>query len=156
MHCQFAKQFHKNKMVNLSMQSCSRSWLSGALEDSFLRVFEVVEFAVAQFCQLIKMCLQCVAGDPCARILQGKRRQTCSGDYQLRIDLVEFLKLRIHPQSGVSTGAHFGKLTSASFTLCTSSLNCVREIRMQECGVWNHSFSETKEVSSQAHFNKQD
>lgn len=62
MHCQIAKQFHKNKMVNLSMESGSRSWLSGVLDDSFLRVFEVVEFAVEQFCQLIKMCLQCVAG----------------------------------------------------------------------------------------------
>ena len=54
MHCQIAKQFHKNKMVNSSMESGSRSWLSGALEDSFLHVFEVVEFAVEQFVKLSK------------------------------------------------------------------------------------------------------
>ena len=49
MHCQIAKQFDKNKMVNSTMESGSRSWLSGALEVSFSNVFEVVEFAVEEF-----------------------------------------------------------------------------------------------------------
>ena len=78
-------------MVNLSMESGSRSWLSGALEDSFLRVFEVVEFAVEQFCQLIKMCLQCVAGTHVPGFCKAREdKHARSGDYQLRIDLVEF------------------------------------------------------------------
>lgn len=155
MHCQIAKQFHKNKMVNFKYGIWSKELAFWSLGRLFSMCFWGCRICSRTILSTYQNVSSLCGWDPCARILQGKRRQTRSGDYQLRIDLVEFLKLRIHPQSGGSTGARFGKLTSASFTLCTSSLNCEREIRMQECGVWNHSLSKTKEVWSQAQF-KQD